>query len=48
MVAQFWAKVGVEVLFTPLSYRVAAWLKAREHEDFHDRHTNCTPFSIRT
>lgn len=48
MVAQFCAKVGVEVLFTPLTYLVVAWLKAREHEDFYDRHTNFTPFSIRT
>ncbi|MBS0191279.1 MAG: queuosine precursor transporter [Phycisphaerales bacterium] len=39
-------KVGVEVVFTPLTYLVVGWLKRAESEDFYDRDTNFTPFSL--
>jgi uncharacterized integral membrane protein (TIGR00697 family) len=48
MVAQFFAKVGVEVVFTPVTYRVVAFLKRAEHEDYYDRHTNFNPFKLKT
>jgi uncharacterized integral membrane protein (TIGR00697 family) len=41
-------KVGWEVVMTPVTYRVVAFLKRAEHEDFYDRHTNFTPFSLQT
>jgi hypothetical protein len=41
------AKVGVEVLFTPVTYKLVAFLKRAEHEDYYDRHTNFTPFSLK-
>ncbi len=47
MVAQFIAKVSVEVLFTPLTYAVVGWLKRAEHEDFYDRDTRFTPFTLK-
>lgn len=40
-------KVSVEVVFTPVTYAVVNWLKRAEHEDFFDKNTNFTPFSLR-
>lgn len=40
-------KVGVEVVFTPLTYLVVGALKRAEHEDFYDTRTNFTPFSLK-
>ena len=48
MVAQFFFKVGVEVVFTPVTYKVVAALKRAEHEDYYDRHTNFNPFKLKT
>ncbi len=47
MVTQFVAKVGVEVVFTPVTYAICGFLKRAEHEDYYDRHTRFTPFSLR-
>jgi uncharacterized integral membrane protein (TIGR00697 family) len=47
MAFQFVAKVLVEVAFTPLTYKVVAALKRAEHEDYYDRRTDFTPFSLR-
>jgi hypothetical protein len=30
-----------------VTYRIVAFLKRAENEDFYDRHTNFTPFSLR-
>jgi uncharacterized integral membrane protein (TIGR00697 family) len=48
MLAQFFTKVGVEVVFTPLTYKIVAWLKTVEHEDYYDRDTNFNPFTLKT
>jgi len=48
MAFQFVAKVLVEVVFTPVTYQVVGWLKRAEHEDYYDRHTRFTPFSLKT
>ena len=40
-------KVGVEVLFTPLTYRITNFLKASEQEDYFDARTNFNPFAVR-
>jgi uncharacterized integral membrane protein (TIGR00697 family) len=48
MLIQFVAKVAVEVAFTPVTYRVVALLKRAEQEDYYDRDTDFTPFSLRT
>jgi len=47
MLAQFVTKVGVEVLFTPFTYALVGWLKKKEHEDYYDRDTDFTPFSLK-
>jgi uncharacterized integral membrane protein (TIGR00697 family) len=47
MMAQFATKVGVEVLFTPFTYALVGWLKKKEHEDWYDRDTDFTPFSLK-
>lgn len=38
-------KVCVEILFTPLTYRIVGFLKKRENEDYYDYKTNFNPFS---
>jgi uncharacterized integral membrane protein (TIGR00697 family) len=47
MLAQFVAKVSVEVLFTPVTYALVGWLKRAEGIDHYDRDTKFTPFSLR-
>jgi uncharacterized integral membrane protein (TIGR00697 family) len=46
MVGNYLIKVGWEVVATPLTYRIVAALKRAEQEDFFDRETNFTPFSL--
>lgn len=47
MLSQFLIKVGVEIVFTPLTYRIVAALKRAENEDYYDRETDFTPFSVK-
>jgi uncharacterized integral membrane protein (TIGR00697 family) len=47
MIAQFIAKVAVEVLFTPVTYAIVGWLKRAEGVDHYDRDTKFTPFTLR-
>jgi uncharacterized integral membrane protein (TIGR00697 family) len=47
MLAQFCLKVGVEVAFTPVTYKVVAFLKRAESEDYYDRDTNFNPFVLK-
>jgi len=47
MLAQFVAKVAVEVLFTPVTYKIVAWLKRAENEDYYDRKTDFNPFTLK-
>ena len=46
MMVQFIAKVGVEVVFTPVTYWIVGFLKRAENEDYYDRNTRFTPFSL--
>jgi hypothetical protein len=48
MFAQFVAKVAVEVVFTPVTYRIVGFLKRAEHEDYYDRNTDFNPFTLKT
>ena len=48
MLSQFLIKVGVEVVFTPITYKVVNALKRAEHEDYYDRDTDFSPFSLKT
>jgi queuosine precursor transporter len=46
MAFQFVAKVMVEVVFTPVTYKIVGALKRAEHEDFYDRATDFNPFTV--
>jgi uncharacterized PurR-regulated membrane protein YhhQ (DUF165 family) len=48
MLVQFLAKVGLEVVFTPITYAVVGWLKRAEHEDYYDTDTDFNPFTLKT
>ena len=48
MLAQFIGKVAVEVLLTPVTYKVVGFLKRAENEDHYDRDTDFTPFTLKT
>ena len=48
MLSQFVAKVAVEVAFTPVTYKIVGALKRAEQEDYYDRNTDFTPFSLKT
>ena len=47
MLAQFIMKVGVEVVLTPVTYKVVGALKKAEKEDYYDRDTNFSPFTLK-
>lgn len=40
-------KTAVEVLFTPLTYKVTHFLKQKEKEDYYDTATNFNPFAVK-
>ena len=44
--SQFITKTLVEIAFLPLTYRIVAWLKRAENEDYYDRNTNFNPFKL--
>jgi queuosine precursor transporter len=48
MLVQFVTKVAVEVVFTPVTYKVVGFLKRAENVDHYDRGTNFSPFSLKT
>jgi queuosine precursor transporter len=47
MLAQFTLKVAVEVVFTPLTYKIVGALKRAENEDYYDNQTRFTPFTLK-
>jgi uncharacterized integral membrane protein (TIGR00697 family) len=47
MAAQFLTKVGVEVVFTPVTYKIVNFLKRAENEDYYDRSTDFNPFALK-
>jgi queuosine precursor transporter len=46
-VDQYVLKSLWEVIATPATYKIVAFLKRAEQEDYYDRDTNFTPFSLR-
>lgn len=46
MLSQWIAKTMVEVLFTPITYKVVGFLKRAENEDYYDRDTDFNPFHV--
>jgi len=48
MITNYVLKVTWEVVATPLTYKVVNFLKRKENEDYYDKNTNFTPFSMET
>lgn len=46
-IAQYLLKTSWEILITPITYRVVAFLKKKEGEDHYDYDTNFTPFQLK-
>ena len=46
MLGNYLAKVLWEAVNTPVTYRIVGFLKRAESEDYYDRGTNFTPFSL--
>jgi uncharacterized integral membrane protein (TIGR00697 family) len=46
MMTQYVLKSGWEIIATPLTYKIVGFLKRAEHEDYYDRDTRFTPFSL--
>jgi len=47
MLSNYLIKVGWEAVMTPFTYRIVAFLKRAEGEDYYDRDTDFTPFSLK-
>ena len=47
IISNYIFKTAVEVLFTPLTYKVIGFLKKHESEDYYDVDTNFNPFSVK-
>jgi uncharacterized integral membrane protein (TIGR00697 family) len=47
LVTNYLFKVAWEALVTPFTYKIVGFLKRAEAEDYYDRHTNFTPFSLK-
>ena len=48
MIGNYCLKVLWEVVMTPFTYKLVAFLKKSEHEDYYDRNTDFSPFNITT
>jgi hypothetical protein len=48
IVAQIISKILIEVAFTPVVYKVVAFLKRAEDVDYYDTNTNFNPFTLDT
>jgi len=46
IVSNYLFKTGVEILFTPITYKIVGFLKRKENEDYYDVGTNFNPFLI--
>jgi uncharacterized integral membrane protein (TIGR00697 family) len=44
---QYLFKTGWEVVMTPVTYRIVGFLKRAENEDYFDKNTKFTPFSLK-
>lgn len=48
MMTNYCIKVAWEAMATPVTYKIVAWLKRVEHEDYFDRDTDFNPFTLQT
>lgn len=47
IISNYIFKVGIEVVFTPITYKVVNLLKKKEHEDYFDKKTDFNPFTFK-
>ena len=47
IISNYLFKSGVEILFTPITYKVVNFLKKKEGEDYYDTNTNFNPFKLK-
>ena len=47
IISNYLFKTGVEILFTPITYKVVGFLKKKESEDYYDVGTNFNPFTTK-
>lgn len=47
IISNYLFKVGIEVLFTPATYKIVKWLKKSEGEDYYDYKTDFNPFKLK-
>jgi uncharacterized integral membrane protein (TIGR00697 family) len=47
IIANYVFKVLWEILGTPMTYAIVGYLKRTEHEDYYDRDTNFSPFTMK-
>jgi uncharacterized integral membrane protein (TIGR00697 family) len=47
IISNYIFKVGVEVVFLPITSRVVKWFKKHENEDYYDTDTNFNPFKFK-
>ena len=47
-IAQYVLKTSWEIVMTPVTYRVVGFLKRAEQEDYYDRNTDFSPFTLKT
>ncbi len=47
IISNYIFKTAVEVVFTPITYKVVGFLKKNEREDYYDYHTNFNPFAVK-
>lgn len=47
IISNYLFKTGVEILFTPITYKVVGFLKQKENEDYYDIGTNFNPFATK-
>ncbi|HSD82900.1 MAG TPA: queuosine precursor transporter [Anaerolineae bacterium] len=48
IVSNYIFKVSIEAIMTPVTYRIIAFLKRTEHEDYYDRETDFNPFRLKS
>ena len=48
IISNYVFKTLVEVLFTPITYKVVKFLKVKENEDYYDKDTNFNPFAVKS
>lgn len=47
IISNYLFKTGVEILFTPITYKIVGFLKRKENEDYYDIGTDFNPFATK-